>query len=64
MKRRPVLFASAAAVSLWSAWIVMGRSGESTQGPASHGTRAPLPPGRATAPAEAVTPVVARACVL
>ena len=48
MKRRPVLFASAAAVGLWSAWIVLhGASGGATQVVAATRARAPAPQPRA-----------------
>ena len=51
MKRRPILFGSAAAVSLWSAWIVL-RNPASAQG----GVELAKPAVRAPAPRPRIEP--------
>jgi len=61
MNHRPVLFASAAVVTLWSAWIVLGHADSVPRSPALPAARSPSPASRAE-PAEAtVTVVLARA---
>lgn len=60
MKRRPVIFASAAVVALWSGWIVM--QGTATSGEAAAGSAAwKKPPQRpaAAAPAQGADRVAA-----
>jgi hypothetical protein len=58
MKRRPVLFASAAVVGLWSAWIVLhgGASDRGTRVVAATVTRAPAASPGTPAPAPEATP--------
>jgi len=48
VKRRPLLFASAAAVSLWSAWIVLnGGPDASARAVSASVPRKPAPPASA-----------------
>lgn len=57
MKRRPILFGSAAAAGLWSAWIVLRSQASAQAGVelSSPAARAPAPRPRAEAPAPGPT---------
>lgn len=58
MNHRPVLFASAAVVTLWSAWIVLGRADAGPRAMSTPTARAPQAPAPQPAPQPSTATVV------